>query len=158
MEQFTFFWKSASPFSQWHFAKFKIDGITFNCTEQYMMYKKAMLFDDVDIAQQVLDTQMPVDQKRLGRKVKNFNKEVWENNCKEIVYEGNYAKFTQNKHLKEKLLSTSGTTLVEASPYDDIWGIRLSADNPKAKDRSQWQGKNWLGEILTQLREDIISS
>ena len=63
--------------------------------------------------------------------------------------------FSQNAKLKEALLATAGTSLVEASPRDRIWGIGLGAKNPKAVDRQKWRGSNWLGEILTQVRQDL---
>ena len=154
-EKFTFFWRSQSPFSNWHPADFEIDGIRYNCTEQYMMHQKAVLFKDEEIAAKVLNTASPKQQKALGRKVKSFDQAVWEEQCKQIVYDGNYAKFTQNETLLRELLATDGTTVVEASPVDRIWGIGLSAENPKAASRETWRGKNWLGEILTQLREDL---
>ena len=47
---YVFFWKSGSPFSNWHPAKYTYDGIEFNCSEQGLMWSKAMLFDDVDVA------------------------------------------------------------------------------------------------------------
>ncbi|MDP5274204.1 NADAR family protein [Chengkuizengella axinellae] len=157
MEKFTFFWRTASPFSQWHRCHITVDGILFNCAEQYMMYKKAKLFDDHQIADKILKSSSPSEQKKLGRKVKGFDKDVWEANCKQVVYDGNYAKFTQNKQLKQKLLETKGTTIVEASPVDPIWGVGLSEDDPRILDRKTWKGTNWLGEILTQVREDIIA-
>lgn len=40
-EKFFFFWKSQSPFSQWHKAEFVVDDVEFNCAEQFMMYQKA---------------------------------------------------------------------------------------------------------------------
>lgn len=40
-EGYTFFWRSQSPFSQWHPASFVIGSITYNCAEQYMMHQKA---------------------------------------------------------------------------------------------------------------------
>lgn len=157
MEKFTFFWRTQSPFSQWHPARFIVDGIEFNCAEQYMMYMKAKLFNDEEIAQKILDTELPSQQKALGRKVKHFDQEKWESNCKKFVYDGNYAKFTQNEELKKVLINTNGTTLVEASPTDCIWGVGLSEDDPRIQDRSTWRGKNWLGEVLTQLREDLLT-
>ena len=41
VEKFFFFWRSKSPFSQWHEAEFVVDDVEFNCAEQYMMYRKA---------------------------------------------------------------------------------------------------------------------
>ena len=40
-EKYTFFYTTSSPFSQFHPAKFTVDGITYNCAEQYMMHQKA---------------------------------------------------------------------------------------------------------------------
>jgi ribA/ribD-fused uncharacterized protein len=155
MEMFVFFWKSNSPFSQWYVSNFIIDGITFNSAEQYMMYRKAVLFKDEEIAKKILKTHSPKEQKALGREVRHFEQEKWEKYCQKFVYEGNYAKFTQNESLKKALLSTIGT-LVEASPVDPIWGVGLAEDDPRIKDRSTWKGKNWLGEILTQVRDELL--
>ncbi|MGG1518248.1 NADAR family protein [Paenibacillus oryzisoli] len=156
MEKFTFFYRTESPFSQWHPALFEINGISFNCAEQYMMYQKAKLFKDEEIAAKVLSAQTPREQKELGRAVRNFHRDKWETHCKQFVYEGNYAKFTQNQQLLEKLLATQGTTLVEASPTDCIWGVGLLEDDPLILNRVTWRGTNWLGEVLTNLREDLL--
>lgn len=153
MEKFTFFWSGV--FSQWFKSEFTIDGQKYTCAEQYMMYKKALLFEDEETANAIMRTNNPREQKELGRKVRGFNKETWEDKCKEIVYEANYAKFTQNQEMKKQLMNTKGTTLVEASPKDFIWGIGLHETDPRAKDRNQWKGTNWLGEVLTNLRENL---
>lgn len=65
------------------------------------------------------------------------------------------SQFSQNKELLEKLLATHPRTLVEASPRDRIWGIGLGASNPMAQDRKHWQGRNLLGQILTEVREQL---
>lgn len=122
-----------------------------------MMYGKALLFDDQEIAEKVLKSSNPGSQKALGRKVKNFDQKVWTENARKIVYKANEAKFKQNEHLLKKLLKTKDTTLVEASPVDPIWGIGLAEDNPHAHNRHTWRGKNWLGQVLTKLREDILA-
>jgi ribA/ribD-fused uncharacterized protein len=154
MEKFTFFWGSG-PFSNWAPAPFQIDGIWYNCSEQYMMAEKARLFGDTDTLKKIMSAVDPKEQKAYGRQVKGFNKEQWEKVARDIVYKGCYAKFTQNQDLKCCLMDTGDTTLVESSPYDKIWGIRLHKTDPRAQDRSQWLGTNWLGEILTKLRNDL---
>ncbi|MFD0681928.1 MULTISPECIES: NADAR family protein [unclassified Paenibacillus] len=97
----------------------------------------------------------PRQQKALGRAVKNFDRVVWESKCREYVYLANKAKFLQNDDILRELLKTVGTTIVEASPDDNIWGIGLSAEDPMAQNRSIWKGTNWLGEVLTSLRDEI---
>ena len=154
-QTFTFFWRTESPFSQWHSSHFVVEGISFNCAEQYMMYRKATLFCDDEIAAQILRSTKPSVQKELGRAVSGYNEAEWLQNREKIVYEGNFHKFTQNENLRKALLGTGETTLVEASPVDKIWGIGLSADNPYAAFPEKWKGLNLLGKILTELREEL---
>jgi len=154
MEKFTFFW--SGPFSNWHPSPFKINGVVYNCSEQLMMAEKARMFGDDVALNRIMNAVDPSDQKRYGRCVNNFNKEQWDAAARDIVFKGCYAKFTQNQDLKQALLATAGTTLVEASPQDCIWGIGLHKSDPKAKNRDTWRGTNWLGETLTKVREKIV--
>lgn len=154
-EEFQLFYGKASPFSQHYPVRFEVDCVEYNCAEQYMMHQKALLFEDHDMAKKILASTNPVEQKRLGRKVQNFNKDRWTERSLEVVREASVAKFSQNDDLRKLLLETHPRTLVEASPRDRLWGIGLGASNPKAKDRSQWRGKNQLGNILTQVREQL---
>lgn len=154
-EEFAFFW--GGTMSNWAKSKFIIDGVEFCTCEQYMMYKKALMFGDFDVAKKIMATTNPREQKAFGREVKGFNKDTWEKYCREIVYDANVAKFTQNPDMMDELMFTAGKTLVEASPQDVIWGIGLAADNPLAKDRATWKGTNWLGQAIERVREDIIS-
>jgi len=153
--KYTFFWKTESPFSNWHPAHFTLDGITFKNTEAHMMYHKALLFKDTEIANEVLKAKHPKDCKALGRKVKNFDVFLWVEHCKKIVYDGNHAKFTQNPKLLNILMDTGDTKLVETSPYDNVWGIGLNEYDAKKTPESEWPGTNWLGEILTELRDNL---
>jgi ribA/ribD-fused uncharacterized protein len=153
-EEYYFFW-SETPFSQWARSKFIVDGITYNCAEQYMMAAKARMFGDKDKEADIMEATHPREQKQLGRQVKGFHSERWDNVARDVVYEGNKAKFTQNKRMKEQLLETHPKILVEASPYDKIWGIGLSAKDAQNTPPDSWPGKNWLGEVLTNLRDDL---
>ena len=157
MSEFTFFFTEASPFSQWYRCTFTASGNTFNCAEQYMMHGKALLFGDTECAAKILAADHPRQHKALGRKVKPFDDAAWKRERIAIVRAGNHAKFTQNADLLAKLLATAGTTLVEASPYDKIWGIGLAATDPRAKDPAQWKGQNLLGKILTELRDALVA-
>jgi ribA/ribD-fused uncharacterized protein len=150
---FVFFW-SGWP-SQWYPADFAIDGVEYGCAEQFMMAEKARLFGDKEALHAILRTDSPVEQKALGRTVRDFDEARWTGACREVVYRGNIAKFSQNPDLLELLLVTGDKTLVEASPKDRIWGIGLAADDPRAMNRSAWRGKNWLGEVLMRVRAEL---
>ncbi len=153
-EAFTFFWKS--PLSQWQRAPFVIGGVTFTHAEQFMMYAKALLFSDRVAADAILRATTPREQQAIGRTVKNFDEAVWAMFREGVVYQANYARFSQNPEQLALLFATRGTTLVEASPHDLVWGIGLAADDPRASDRTQWRGLNLLGHALTQVREALL--
>jgi ribA/ribD-fused uncharacterized protein len=152
---YTFFFTEKSPFSQWYPCAFTVDGIAFSCAEQFMMHGKALLFGDHEIAKQILAATHPKQHKALGRKVTPFDDVMWKTKRVEIVKAGSRAKFTQNEELRALLLATKGTELVEASPYDRIWGIGLAATDPRAQDPKTWRGQNLLGKILTELRDEL---
>ena len=152
-DKYIFFY--GSFYSQW--AKYKIDigGVDYCCNEQYMMAEKAKLFEDNDTLDKIMNTSNPAKQKALGRKVKNFDKDKWEEIARDVVYIANYAKFSQHEDLKEKLLATKDKIIVEASPYDCIWGIGLAQDDSGITDEKNWRGTNWLGEAIMKVREII---
>ncbi|CAB4175443.1 NADAR [uncultured Caudovirales phage] len=157
--KYTFFYRTRNPFSNWHPCTFEDEeGNEYNCSEQWMMAGKAKLFGDEETREDILFERDPGKQKALGRKVKNFDSSIWNEFAKQIVYDGCYLKFTQNPKLLAFLLETEGTLLVEAAAYDTVWGIGLSEDDPKIHDPKNWRGTNWLGEVLTQLRDDLINS
>jgi hypothetical protein len=152
-DKYVFFWSGI--YSQWHKAPMTIDRVDFTTCEQYMMYQKAMLFNDKDIAYQILLTNNAKEQKSLGRMVQNFDKAVWDKACLGIVYKGNYAKFTQNEDLREQLLSTGDRILVEASPLDSIWGIGMSEDDAAVENPANWKGLNLLGQAITLVKQEL---
>ena len=143
-------------FSQWYIKPFMVDGHRYVCMEQYMMSEKALLFKDMEMLKQILNTQDPATCKKLGRQVKNFDSEIWNEHSQKIVFKGNYAKFSQNPRLKELLLATEDKVLVEASPFDRIWGIGMRACKA-AEDHHNWRGKNQLGYTLTRVKKAIIA-
>lgn len=117
------------------------------------MFQKALLFDDIPIARQVLLTSGLAAVKSLGRKVSNFDDDIWNRERVRIVLEGNLHKFKQNPELKEILLGTREKVLVEASPRDRIWGIGYGEKNAMNK-KDQW-GLNLLGQALMETRRQL---
>lgn len=152
-ENFGFFWGGA--FSNWYKSPFTIDGIQYNTVEQHMMYNKALCFKDLATAELILKTLDPAKQKALGRSVKNFSDEIWDKFKIDVVFEGCFEKFTQNRNLLPILLETKDLELVEASPYDKIWGIGMGVENENITNKSKWNGQNLLGKVLSSVRDTL---
>jgi ribA/ribD-fused uncharacterized protein len=75
--------------------------------------------------------------------------------CQEYCKDATIAKFTQNIDLQQILKSTTGKRLVEAAPTDRIWGIGI--DESAAKRGSAWNGTNFLGVILMDVRDTVFA-
>ncbi|WP_313181669.1 NADAR family protein [Lacrimispora sp.] len=144
-----------SCFSQWWIEEFCSLAQNYCCMEQFMMEQKAKLFGDKEIGQQIIEIQNPNQIKTLGRKVRGFDQALWDKTKYSIVLNGNWCKFYQNRALRDFLLSTGDSVLVEASPYDAIWGIRLSADSSDAQNPLKWRGQNLLGFALMEVRDEL---
>lgn len=155
-EHFCFFFGKDAPFSNFHPAQFTVDGVIYTCSEQFMMHQKAVMFQDWFHAGEILNAKVPLQMKKLGRKVQNFNPYVWGAECDKIMKRGLKAKFTENEHFKRALIDTFPCILVEASPRDLLWGIGLGAKNEKAHSRLTWRGRNKLGYLLTHIRNEIM--
>ena len=141
--------------SNWFLSEFTVGGITFSSMEQYMMYKKAVLFKDQITAEKILQTDDVAEIKALGRTVQNFDDEVWTKERQGIVYNGVLEKFRQNPELAEKLKKTGEEIIAECAVKDRIWGIGLSMKDENRLSIDKWRGQNLLGRILMRVREDI---
>ncbi len=141
--------------SNWYPAAFVLDGITFTSTEQYIMYRKCLLFDDSVSASAILATDDPARHQAIGRNAAGFNGTVWDGVKQTIAFRGLMAKFSQNENLKKQLLHTGNAYLVECAFKDVIWacGIRLHED--ERLDISKWRGQNILGFTLMEVREAL---
>lgn len=163
--KFLFFWGhqplkngkvGKSCFSQWFEISFTNDSILYLTAEHYMMAEKARLFNDDEILEQILKSTSAGEVKMLGRKIKNFDASVWDTNKYKIVVKGNYLKFKQNKSLNDFLLNTKKRILVEASPYDSIWGIGMSEKDKYISNPKEWKGLNLLGYAIMEVRDLLI--
>jgi ribA/ribD-fused uncharacterized protein len=130
--------------------------ILFNHVEKFMMYGKAMLFNDVAKAQEILNSDSPYDCKKLGREVAGFDDAIWKQWDNQIVLRGNREKYTQNPGLAQFLVSTGDLILAEGS-FDKNWGTGLAKEDPRNADQQQWPGQNRAGIIQMQVRQELIA-
>ena len=141
--------------SQWWPSTFLIEKTSYSTAEHFMMAEKARLFGDEVTRAKILQASSPKIVKQLGREVRNFKEDVWEQSRFEIVVNGNYAKFSQHPELAKFLLGTGPGIIVEASPLDRVWGIGLGAANELATNPDRWRGLNLLGFALMEVRERL---
>jgi ribA/ribD-fused uncharacterized protein len=142
--------------SQWWESSFTLDGITYPTAEHFMMAEKARLFQDYETCVKILAAPHPGAAKKFGREVQGFDNQIWQEKRFDIVVRGNWAKFSQDDALKTFLLKTNQRILVEASPYDTIWGIGLAEDDPAAEKPEKWKGLNLLGFALMAVRGRLV--
>lgn len=159
-EKYAFFWNGV--YSNWHPANFTINyqgyPIPFNCAEQAMMLAKAVMFGDEYIAEKVMSTSSPREQKAYGRQVAGFDMVKWQRECIHIITEVLVQKFAQNPHMLKILLDTGNKTIVEASPFDVVWGIGMGVNDKDLLNKKLWKGTNFLGICLMNAREQLNAS
>jgi len=135
--KFLFFWEHSNNskeqvgkffFSQWFELPFVVDNTTYQTAEHWMMANKALLFNDMNTHQKIINAKSPGEAKELGRQILGFEEQIWVANRYDIVVNGNIHKFNQHPEFASFLINTKGRILVEASPVDKIWGIGVSKD------------------------------
>lgn len=159
--KYIFFWGDWP--SNWYPCHFVVkengEELGFSSSEQYFMWKKAKTFGDEETAKKILKRgHNPRTAKALGREVRNYDNEIWDDLRYDVMVDANYYKYSQNKDLKEMLLDPEleGKHFCEASKYDTIWGIGLTEDNPLVDDEKNWLGDNLLGKVLDEVRIDLL--
>ena len=90
----------------------------------------------------------PKESKQLGRQVPL--RPDWNDVRVQIMYDVCYAKFSQDKNLKRRLLATGDEYLQEGNFHGDFYWGRIYN-----KEKGEWVGKNNLGKVLMKLREDL---
>ncbi len=139
--------------SNWYLSPFIVNGMKFSSVEQYMMYRKAVSFNDDAVASKIMATDDVAVIKALGRSVSKYDDNVWSGIREKVVFEALKAKFSQNNNLKQQLLDTGDSILAECAVKDLVWGIGLSMKDPNRFDTAKWRGRNLLGNLLMKVRE-----
>jgi hypothetical protein len=149
-----FFGKDA-VFSNFHPATFTVDGVNYNCTEQFYHVQKAECFKDDERAAKMMKLNDPVAIMHLGKHVSNFDQKIWEQTRRGVMLRGNMAKYKQNPHLRKVLLSTGDKELMESSPHDTYWGTGIGLRSKFALNSLTFRGQNHMGQTLTIVREHM---
>lgn len=165
-DKYVFFWKE-NPFCNFTKCRIKYEypdspeseAVYFTSSEQMFMWFKAIYFGDFETADKILATDDPEVVRRLGREVKNYDDEVWDNERYWYMLKSVMGKFIQNKKLREELCDSKydGKEFVEAAYYDRIWGIGFNEEDALNHDESEW-GQNLLGKILNDVRGFCIAN
>lgn len=143
-------------FSNWYHAEFDYAGQHYVNSEQFMMYHKVLMFHKYELADQIIQTSDPAKCKKIaGQKFPEYDSDLWEKTCQTIVKRGVKAKFAQNNRILTILLSTGNALLAECSPYDKKWGIGIDINDPDRNDVGKWKGRNLLGRILMEVRDEL---
>ncbi len=150
-----FFYGGPAIYSNWYPAKF-VDTVTnleFANSEQAWMWYKAHFFGDIVTRDLIAKQTNPGEVKKLGRQIRGFNGQTWDLVGSAFMVYVNYLKYSQNAEMAKELLDTGTLTLVEASPYDTIWGVGLGVHDPLIDDPANWRGQNRLGVALGKVRD-----
>ena len=132
-----------------------VDGKTFKCNEQYIVYRKAEMFNDEEAAEQVMGMTDPRKMKQLGHNIRHYNHKVWQENCVEVITHCNEVKYTTHENAMKALLATKGKKIAEATQSKE-WGVGISLDNEDCLNYSRWTGQNKMGVILMEIRDKVI--
>lgn len=142
-------------FSNFYRRTFKYKGKFFFCSEQAFMYDKALTFVDPVSTEAILQARSPYMCKQLGRRVRNFDEDVWNKKKEQLMFDILVAKFNSHHDLKTALINTGDKMIYEASPYDKEWGIGISVSD--AANGQSKNGLNKLGQTLVKVREHLKS-
>jgi len=151
------FFGRESPASNWFEAGFIYRDLAFRTNEHFMMYYKARLFGDEQIAERILRSRTPKRAKALGKKVAPFDEAVWSQWDAFIVGKGKVLQAMQNPLVLSFLLMHKEKTFIEASIYDKKWGVGLEAHDPRILDTNCWLGENKLGLVLKSVAQYLFN-
>lgn len=121
-------------------------------SEQAMMWLKALIMKDFNMARIIENTVDPREAKKAGRKINNFNEDLWIEWREIIMCEILKQKFSR-PDLQKLLLDTKNEIIAEAAPNDNIWGIGINVI--QGENNFPWKGRNLLGKCLMYVRSEI---
>ena len=128
-------------FSNFSAHPFRLKSKIWKTSEHYFQAQK---FAETEHEEELRLVDSPMVVAKMGRDRKRPLRKDWEAVKDNIMREALRAKFTQNKDLKNILLETGDTELIEHTANDSYWA-----------DGGDGSGKNMLGILLMELREEL---
>jgi len=127
--------------SNFYPSPFILNGVYYPTVEHYFQASKTT---DPVMREKIINAPTPAKAKMLGKKCRI--KTDWNNIKYNVMFDGVYAKFSQNVELLDKLLNTPDYLLVEKNSWNDkYWGVDINTG----------YGLNKLGEILKEVKRHL---
>jgi ribA/ribD-fused uncharacterized protein len=130
-----------SEFSNFHESPLHLDGKTWPTVEHY--FQAAKFPSDPAYQERIRTSPNPTTAKKLGQTRSVPLRADWDTHRDTIMERALRAKFSENRQLRELLLSTGDRPLIENNKRDSYWGIGTG------------NGLNKLGHALVSLRTTL---
>ena len=138
--------------SNFYPSSFTFNGRPFETAEHAYQAEKAITVKDFARLGRILAAPTAKKAKDIGAEV--ISTPLWERIRVDRMRDILNAKFRQNPHLVDYLCSFKGKPLIEGS-WDKFWGSGAPLNSEQLKNGT-WTGQNQLGNLLTELKEDLI--
>ena len=162
-QDMTAFFSRNDPLSNFWKSPFPIIGLpddidTVNCAEQAYQYMKCKTLNCNELAKQILDTPDPAEQKRLTRAIPMsvLNEQKWDEQKLNVMRSVLKAKSDGCAEFRQRLIETGHSPIIEAGS-SLYWASGLSIQMTKTTFIPSQPGKNALGDLLVEMRSDILA-
>ena len=155
-ETHTLFSTGYSLLSNAHFSPFYVGKVRYRSLDQFMVAQRCLYFRDY------IGHELAMLEK-ASRKLReiipnNYNHQDWHSACGKIMFDGLMAKFSQNEAAYNKLFSTGTSTIIYATFYDRVLGSGLAIDDDRNYNSADWEGLNFLGQLLMDVRATLSTN
>lgn len=149
----TLFSGSLCPLSNLYPVPFEVDGETYQSSEHFYQVKKCEDLGNVELSNKIQIAPTTRDAMFLGKSLQpDHNWLCTTGNA--IMRRGVERKFAVEE-MRDYLLSTNG--IIGEATKNPHWGIGHNLNAEEGKNIANWTGSNALGDILTNLRDELIA-
>ena len=154
VEQFTLFSSPTDPehgfLSPDTMVEFIYNSTKYNCVLQAYEGERLTMLGRQDVRPVLLKSRNPRQMRVITSRVVGqveTPRELLINILKSLI--------SQHPKFADDLRKTGTSTLVFTEPKDGVLGVGMSATDPQITEKSEWKGKNFLGQAWTAVREGL---